>query len=171
MNLREYETLYILKPDLPDDQVAKINERLTGVLGREGARILRLDLWGRKKLAYDVRKNPKGLYVHLSYLSQPQVVAEFERNLRVLEPVIKFQTVRIADNVDVEERLRKQEAEDRLRAADEARRMAETQSAAAAGAGTVKRENESDESGDEMADSNFGGDNLDATQDDRRKED
>ncbi len=125
MNLREYETLYILKPDLPDEQVAKLNERLTGVLGREGARILRLDVWGRKKLAYEVRKNPKGLYVHLSYLSQPQVVAEFERNLRVIESVIKYQTIRIADNVDVEERLRRQEAEDRLRAAEEARRAAE----------------------------------------------
>jgi ribosomal protein S6 len=132
MLMREYETLYILRPDLAEDAVAKLNERLTGVLDREGAKILRLDIWGKKKLAYEVKKNPKGLYVHLSYLGQPQVVSEFERNLRMLEPVIKYQTIRIADDVDMDRRVAEQEAEDRARAAVLAQRQAELQALAAA---------------------------------------
>ena len=125
MLMREYETLYILKPDLADDLVAKVNERLTGVLDREGGKVLRLDIWGKKKLAYEVKKNPKGLYVHLSYLGQPQVVSEFERNLRMIEPVVKYQTIKIAEGVDVDSRMAQAEADNRARAAAEAQRKAE----------------------------------------------
>lgn len=170
MNLREYETLYILKPDLPDEQVTKLNERLTGVLGREGARVLRLDVWGRKKLAYEVRKNPKGLYVHLSYLSLPQVVAEFERNLRVIESVIKFQTIRVADDVDVEERLRRQEAEDRLRAAEEARRAAEGPKVSE-GVSETPEENPREARSQKTPDLEPGGEQMDEPEFEGRKED
>jgi small subunit ribosomal protein S6 len=124
MLMREYETLYILRPDLAEDAIGKVNERLTGVLDREGAKVLRLNVWGKKKLAYEVKKNPKGVYIHLSYLSQPSVVSEFERNLRMLEPVIKYQTVRIAENVDVDKRVAEQEAQDRARTAAETQKPA-----------------------------------------------
>jgi small subunit ribosomal protein S6 len=144
MLMREYETLYILRPELADDAIVKLNERLTGVLDREGAKILRLDVWGKKKLAYEVKKNPKGVYIHLSYLSNPNVVSEFERNLRMLEPVIKFQTIRIAENVDVENRMAQQEAENRTRAAAEAQKQAEMKERADREAAASEAEPEGD---------------------------
>lgn len=163
MLMREYETLYILRPDLAEDAIAKLNERLTGVLDREGAKVLRLDIWGKKKLSYEVKKNPKGVYVHLSYLGQPQVVSEFERNLRMIEPVIKYQTIRIAENVDVERRVAEQEVENRARAVAVAQKQAEMQarlqaSEAAEARAEGERVNDADasgpswESGDPLAD-------------------
>ena len=125
MLMREYETLYIVRPDLADENLAQLNERLTGVLAREGAKILRLEVWGKKKLAFEVKKNPKGIYFNLKYLSPPQVVAEFERNLRMIEPVIRYQTIKVAENVDVDERLLEQQAEDKARAASEEKRHKE----------------------------------------------
>jgi small subunit ribosomal protein S6 len=127
MLMREYETLYIVRPDLADENIAQLNERLTGVLAREGAKVLRLDVWGKKKLAFEVKKNPKGIYFHLSYLSPPHVVAEFERNLRMIEPVIRYQTMKIAENVDVDKRIAEQEAEDKARAANEEKRHKEAE--------------------------------------------
>jgi ribosomal protein S6 len=131
MLMREYETLYIVRPDLADENIAQLNERLTGVLAREGAKILRLDVWGKKRLAFEVKKNPKGIYFHLKYLSPPHVVTEFERNLRMIEPVIRYQTMKIAENVDVDKRIAEQEAEDKARAANEEKRHKEAEVQAA----------------------------------------
>ncbi len=143
MLMREYETLYIVRPDLADENLAQLNERLTGVLAREGAKILRLDVWGKKKLAFEVKKNPKGIYFHLKYLSPPHVVAEFERNLRMIEPVIRYQTIKVAENVDVDGRILEQQAEDKARAANEEKRHkeADNQSAHRANADNGQPEN------------------------------
>lgn len=127
MLFREYETIYILRPDMPEDGMASVNERLSGILDREGAKILKHDVWGKKKLAFEVKKHPKGVYVYLNYLGRPEVIREIERNLRLIEPVLSYQTVKIAENVDVEKRLAEQEAENQARAAVEAQRKSEAE--------------------------------------------
>jgi len=127
MLLREYETIYILRPDMPEDGMAQVNDRLSGILEREGAKLLKQDIWGKKKLAFEVKKHPKGVYVHLNYLSKPDVIREIERNLRLLEPVLSYQTIKVADDVDVDARMAEQEAENQARAAAEAQRKAEAE--------------------------------------------
>jgi small subunit ribosomal protein S6 len=131
MLLREYETIYILRPDMPDEGMAQVNDRLAGVLEREGAKILRHDVWGKKKLAFEMKKHPKGVYVYLSYLGKGDSIREIERNLRMIEPVLGYQTLKVAENVDVERRLAEQEAENQARAAEEAKRKAEEEARAA----------------------------------------
>lgn len=119
-NVREYETLFILKPDSTDESMQSVRERLLSVIDRQGGRLLRYNIWGKRKLAFEVAKNPKGIYIQLRFLSQPTAVRELERNLRVLEPVIRYQTIKMGENVDVDKRMAEQEAEDRARAATEA---------------------------------------------------
>jgi len=125
MSLREYETIYILKPDLTEDEGGEVNSKLDDVLNREGARILKREPWGKKKLAYEIKKQPKGVYFSLKYLSLPKAVTEFERSMKILEPVLKFQTIKVAEDVDVEKRVAEQEAQDRVAAAAEAKKKAE----------------------------------------------
>jgi len=127
MLLREYETIYILRPDMPEDGMTGVNDRLSGILEREGAKVLKHDVWGKKKLAFEVKKHPKGVYVYLNYLGKPDSIREIERNLRLIEPVLGYQTIKIADDVDVEHRLAEQEAENQARAAAEAQRKAEAE--------------------------------------------
>lgn len=97
---REYETIYILKPDAPTEQIQEINDRIRGVIeGRKG-KLLRLENWGKRKLAYEISKQLKGIYLYWRYLSPADVVAEVERNLRMLDQVIRFISVKVDEDVD-----------------------------------------------------------------------
>ncbi len=129
--MREYETLYILKPDIGEETLSQVQTRLSDVLDGQEAKVLRFNVWGKKKLAFEVAKNPKGIFVHLSFLAQPSSISELERNLRLIEPVVRFQTVKVSDTVDVEKRLAQQAAEDKARQEAEAKAKAEAEQRAA----------------------------------------
>jgi small subunit ribosomal protein S6 len=101
-SVREYETIYILKPDVTRDAQERVANRMTEVLAREKARLTTIENWGRRPLAYPVRKKKRGVYVYLKYLGGGGLVAELERNLGVLDDVMKFQTIQLRDEVDVE---------------------------------------------------------------------
>ena len=91
--LREYETIYILRPDTQNDRVAEVNQRVRGIIESQGGVVLNVDNWGKRKLAYEIKKELKGIYLFWSYLGSPQVVTEFERNMRMIDPVIRYMTV------------------------------------------------------------------------------
>lgn len=102
---REYETIYLLRQDLSPEQTDRIKERIRGIVDREGGRVIKFTTWGRKKTAFLVgNKDTRAIYVHLSYLGQGGLVAEVERNLRNLEEVLKFQTLKVSDAVLPEDR-------------------------------------------------------------------
>jgi small subunit ribosomal protein S6 len=97
---REYETIFILRPDTANDSVSQINARLRGVLDQMGGKILKVDNWGKRKLAYEVQKQLKGIYLYWQYLATSGVVEEIERNLRMLDAVIRYYTVRVDQDID-----------------------------------------------------------------------
>jgi small subunit ribosomal protein S6 len=98
--LREYETIYILRPDTQNDKVAEVNERVRGIIESLGGVVLNVDNWGKRKLAYEIKKELKGIYLFWQYLGSSQVVTEFERNMRMLDPVIRYMTVMSARDID-----------------------------------------------------------------------
>jgi small subunit ribosomal protein S6 len=102
--VREYETIYLLKAETPDDQVDEIKERLRGVVSREGGKVIRFTNQGKRKTAFPVAKNSKALYVHVLYLGRPGLVQELERNLKMIDSVTKFQSVKVAEDVDLDAR-------------------------------------------------------------------
>lgn len=102
--VREYETVYLLKADAPDDQVEEIKERLRGVITREGGKVIRFTNQGKRKTAFPVAKNGRALYMQCLYIGQGGLVAELERNLRMIDQVTKFQSVKLADDVDFDAR-------------------------------------------------------------------
>jgi small subunit ribosomal protein S6 len=98
---REYETIYILRPDVDAETAEKIGTRVQEVVDREKGKLTKVELWGRRRLAYDIAKQKRGVYVYLKYLGQGNVVAEIERNLRLSDSVIKFQTVFVRNDVEL----------------------------------------------------------------------
>lgn len=99
--VQEYETIYILRPDIDSDGAARVSNRVTEVVARENGTLVKVESWGRRKLAYPVRKFRRGIYYYLKYVGAGHIVAEFERNLRMQkDAVLKFQTIKVRDEVD-----------------------------------------------------------------------
>ncbi|MFW2390457.1 MAG: 30S ribosomal protein S6 [Polyangiales bacterium] len=97
---REYETIYILRPNVDNDAAEKIIDRAKDVISRLDGTLTKLDNWGKRKLAYPIQKNSRGIFVYLKYVGFGDLVAELERNLRLLDDVVRFQTVLLAEDID-----------------------------------------------------------------------
>ena len=92
---REYELVYILTPQVDADDAEKIAVRLQEVVSKLGGKITKVDQWGRRKLAYPIRKATRGVFVCVRMVGYSELVAEVERNLRNADAVVRFQTVRL----------------------------------------------------------------------------
>ena len=97
---REYETIYILRPDVDNETAEKVVERAKDVIARLDGTQTKLDNWGKRKLAYPIRKNSRGIFVYLKYVGFSDLVAELERNLRLVDQVMRFQTVLLEEDLD-----------------------------------------------------------------------
>jgi small subunit ribosomal protein S6 len=97
---REYETIFILNPESATEVVDRVAGRCQDVISRLEGKLLRAENWGKRRLAYTVRKHPKGIFIYMRYLGYEGMVHELERNLRMLDPVIKYLTVKIEEDVD-----------------------------------------------------------------------
>ena len=96
---KEYETIYILRPDVDADAADKVQGRVAEVITREQGTMVKVEAWGRRKLAYPVKKQKKGVYVYVKYVGKGGLVSELERNLKLADAVMKFQTVLVRDEV------------------------------------------------------------------------
>ena len=92
--MNNYETLYVLKPTLTDEETAANIAKIEAILVREGAEILATNNMGMRKLAYPVEKNERGIYTIIYFKAAGTIINELERNLKFNEEVIKYLTVR-----------------------------------------------------------------------------
>lgn len=93
MLVRLYETLFITRVDAEAEAVEKLHQRLQKALETIGGVEIKLADWGKRKLAYEIAKNKKGNYWYYGYIANPQFVKELERQLRISNDVIRYQTV------------------------------------------------------------------------------
>ena len=100
--MRLYETIFITHPDLSKENLFELQEKLNSIMTSLKGDLIKLDDWGTKKLGYGIRKNTRGHYFLLDYLAAPDLVRELERNLRLNDGILKFQTVRIGDQIPPE---------------------------------------------------------------------
>lgn len=103
-HLREYETVLLVRPDLTDETVENVKERVKTIVNRDGGKFLRFTIWGKKKTMYPVAKQPRAIYIHAHYLGGSAMVTEVERNLRNYDEVSRFISKRLADDIDPETR-------------------------------------------------------------------
>lgn len=95
--MRKYETIYILQPDLNEDEIKTIADKVQDVIASYKGDFLRLEDWGVRKMAYAIRKFARGRYLYLRYDGGRELIAELERRLRLDEKVLRYQTVNITD--------------------------------------------------------------------------
>lgn len=100
--LRYYETLYLTRPDLTEDDLAKVQSRLGETISKHDGEIIRSEKWKERDLAYRINDHAKGIYYLLVYKSLPSAVNEMEKNLRFFNTdVLRFITL----NLDEDEAL------------------------------------------------------------------
>jgi len=98
---RQYETIYILRSDAGRDVTEAVADRVIEAVKTAGS-VTRIENWGRRKLAYNVGREKRGIYVYFQYTGVGDLVSEVERTLRLQESVLKFQTVKLGDAPVVE---------------------------------------------------------------------
>lgn len=104
--MRIYEIMFIVNPNTPEDEIDKINGQMESVITSAGGRVQKVEKMGRRKLAYQVKKCREGFYVLFAIEANGDIVKEFERRLRVLDPVIKYLTVRVDEDLAKVEKIR-----------------------------------------------------------------
>jgi len=100
---RNYETIYILRPNVDSDEVAKVAKRVRDVMDRMGGKLTKVDVWGKRRLAYHIGNYTRGIFVYLGYSAHGDLIAELERNLRLLDPIIRYQTIVVEDGIELDE--------------------------------------------------------------------
>jgi small subunit ribosomal protein S6 len=101
--MNNYETLFVIKPTLTDEEIAAQIAKVTEILEREGAKILAINNMGMRKLAYPVAKNERGVYTIIYFNAVGSVIAELERNLKFNEEVIKYLTVKYTKQKEIKQ--------------------------------------------------------------------
>lgn len=151
--MREFDTTFIIQPEISEEAREAMIARLKGVLERAGAIPLEVDDIGKRKLAYEIKRFQKGHYLSLFYADGGKAVAELERALRIDESILRFLTVRRADDVgDLDTRKVKAVELEKVRhekAAERAAREAEERAAREAARLAGEPIDESDGEGDE----------------------
>lgn len=100
--MRQYETLFIVNPDSSEEDLKAVATKIKGVISGMNGIVTSYDEQGKKKLAYSVKKQNKGYYVLMDYVGSADIVSEIERNMRLDDRVLKYLTVKLADQVDPE---------------------------------------------------------------------
>ena len=88
--MRAYELVFIVHPDLDDSALKELVDRVKGWITDAGGQVAKVDLWGKRKLAYRLRKQSEGQYVLMKTQMAPSFCIQLERNLRLQEPVLRF---------------------------------------------------------------------------------
>ena len=108
--MRHYETTFILRPNLGEDQFTEIIDRTSGIITDDGGTVINVDRWGIKRLAYEIEKEVQGYYVNLNYAAPGKTVSEIERIFRIDDRLLRYLTIKLADTIDQADIAREQDA-------------------------------------------------------------
>ncbi len=92
--MRHYELMVILDPDLEERTVAPSLDQFLNVVRQGGGRVEKVDVWGRRRLAYEINKKPEGIYAVVDLHATPDVMQELDRQLNLNESVIRTKVIR-----------------------------------------------------------------------------
>ncbi|GAB94647.1 small subunit ribosomal protein S6 [Kineosphaera limosa] len=92
--MRQYEIMIIVDPEVDDRQVATSLERFLAVITNDKGTIDNVDVWGRRRLAYEIKKRPEGVYVVVTFTATPATAKELDRQLGLSEQILRTKLIR-----------------------------------------------------------------------------
>jgi small subunit ribosomal protein S6 len=93
--MRKYEIMFIVDANLPEDEIDQLNSQIESLISEGGGNVLETEKMGRRRLAYEVKRQNEGFYVLLTVEANGEIISEVERRFRVLDSVLRYITVRI----------------------------------------------------------------------------
>ncbi len=93
--MRDYEVVFVIKPDLEAEATAAVVERITQLIADQGGEVTKLTQWGKKRMAYEVRKYREGYYMLAQFKGTPAVAQELERVLKITEDILRYLITRL----------------------------------------------------------------------------
>ena len=106
MEERLYDLIFITRPATPEEEIKKVISGIEHTCAEKGGKIEKTENWGTRKLAYRVKKHREGIYVHQEIrTTHGELIAELERRLRVQDVIIKYQTVRLDEDLKRQKKL------------------------------------------------------------------
>ena len=91
--MNKYESVVIIDPAVEEDKVKELSQKFTDIINNDG-KVEKVEDLGKKKLAYEVKKNKEGYYVVINFEANPNLISELERNYRIMDEVIKFISIK-----------------------------------------------------------------------------
>ena len=104
--MRNYEIIFIVRPDVTEEDVDKLIAQMEGVIAGTGGKLEKVEKLGRRRLAYRVQRQREGIYVLFRLQGSGDTVKEFERRLKVIDTVIKYLSVRIDEDLERAEKFK-----------------------------------------------------------------
>jgi small subunit ribosomal protein S6 len=117
--MRHYEMIYIMNPDLAEEDCRGIIEKFKNFIEDQKGVIIKTQEWGKQTLAYLINKFDKGYYVLVEFCAEQALIAGLERNLKLDDRILKYQTIKLAEKADPEELLKKQPDESKEKVVQE----------------------------------------------------
>ncbi len=110
--MKRYETIYIVNPNLDTDSIKEVITKFSEQIKKLKGYIVKVNEWGKRRLAYEVKQFDKGYYVMLDFCGLPGVVKELERGLKLDDRVLNYLTVKVDEDVDPKDLIDKGQAEE-----------------------------------------------------------
>lgn len=110
--MKRYETIYIVNPNLDADSIKEVITKFSEQIKKLKGYIVKVNEWGKRRLAYEVKRSDKGYYVMLDFCGLPGVVKELERGLKLDDRVLQYLTVKVGEDVDPKDLIDKGQAEE-----------------------------------------------------------
>ena len=117
--MRRYETIVIVDPDVSSEAKAPFMERCGEIIDQHNGTTVNVDEWGNRKLAYEIKKKNRGYYILFDYCGEGELVQELERFFRIDDRVLKYLTIVLEKEVDLEQVKREMEEAEAKKAASE----------------------------------------------------
>lgn len=95
--MRKYELLYVLQPDLDEEQLQALQEKINGIIAEQGGQNTEVKEWGKRRLAYEIADFMEGHYIEVHFEGTPQVVEELERVIKITNGILRHMIVRIEE--------------------------------------------------------------------------
>ncbi len=95
--MRNYELMYIIRPDLDEEQLAAVIEKFTNLINNNGGEVVTADKWGKRRLAYEINDYREGIYILVNFKGQAETAQELDRVMKITDEILRFMIIHKED--------------------------------------------------------------------------